>query len=84
MSKTRRLGIIAARKLFSYLLSLGPNFDPPHPPLPRGDFFQNRMVSSLRGKDSTKNEVDRFNILLDILVTVTHTDRQTDRQTNAK
>ncbi len=65
MSKSRRLGVKAIQNFFSYLLSLGSNFDPPHPPLPHGDFFQNRMVSSLawvRGKASTKNEVDIFNI----------------------
>ncbi len=28
MSKLRRLGVIATQKNFSYLLSLGPNFDP--------------------------------------------------------
>ncbi len=49
MSNSHRLGVIVTRKFFSYLLSLGPNFDPPPagPPLPRADFPQNRITSSL-------------------------------------
>ncbi len=34
----------------------------------------------VRGKASTKNEVDRFNIFGDILLTDTQTDRQTDKR----
>ncbi len=42
MSNSHPLGVIAARKKFSYLLSLGPKFGPPPgPPLLWGDFSQN-------------------------------------------
>ncbi len=59
VSNRDRLGFI-----FSYLLPLGQNLDPPHPPLPRGDFFLKIewFPPWVRGKASTKNEVDRFNI----------------------
>ncbi len=33
MSNSQRLGVIATRKFFSYLLSSGPNFGPPKPTL---------------------------------------------------
>ena len=39
VSNSHRLGVIATRRIFSYPSSLEPNFDPPHPPLARGDFF---------------------------------------------
>ena len=34
-----RIGVIAARKIFPYLLSLGLNFGPPTPTLTPADFF---------------------------------------------
>ncbi len=52
MSNSHRLGVIATRKIFSNLLSLGPNFDPPRPTHTPGQFFiQNRMVSYLRQRE---------------------------------
>ncbi len=54
MSNSHRLGVIATGKMFSYLLSLGPNFDPPTPTFtPRRFFFQNRITSSLGPRDAT-------------------------------
>ena len=50
MSKARHLGVTATRKFFSYLLSLEPNFDPPHPPLPWGDFFS-KSIGFLSGSE---------------------------------
>ena len=49
MSNAHRLVVTATRKIFSYLLSLGPNFDPaPRPTLTPGQFFfQNLIISSL-------------------------------------
>ena len=39
MSSSHHLGVIATRKIFSSLLSLGPNFDPLSPILTPGRFF---------------------------------------------
>ncbi len=39
MSNSYRLGVIATRTFFSYLLSLVPNFGPPTPTLTPGRFF---------------------------------------------
>ena len=39
MSISHRLGVIAPRQFFSYLLSLGPNFGPPTPTLTPGRFL---------------------------------------------
>ncbi len=89
MSNLHRSGVIATRKFFSCLLSLGPNFDPnPHPPphhpsptLTPGWFFSklNGFPPWVRRKASTKNEVDQFNIFWDILLTDT---QKTHTQTN--
>ncbi len=53
MSNAHRLVVIASRKFVSYVLSLGPNFDPPGPPLPRGNLSQNRITSSLGPKEAS-------------------------------
>ncbi len=59
MSNSHRLGVIATQN-FSYLLSLGPNFDPPGPPLPQGDLFQIESLHPwVQGKPPIENEVDR-------------------------
>ncbi len=78
-----RLGVIAIWKNASYLLSLGPNFATPQPPTPshtvdthpysREFFFKVEWFPPwVRGKPSTKNEVDRFNIVWDIWLTDWH------------
>ncbi len=46
-SNLHRLGVIATRKIFSYFLSLWPNFDTPRPTFTPVQFFQNRIVSFL-------------------------------------
>ncbi len=53
VSNSHHLGVLATRKFFSYLLSLGPNFDTLHPPLPQGDFSQNVITSSLGQRESS-------------------------------
>ena len=47
MPNSHCLGVIATRKNFSYLLSLGPNFGPPKPTLTLKQFFSksNRFFS---------------------------------------
>ncbi len=54
MSKSHRLGVIATGKSFSYLLSLGPNFDThTHTLLSRDEFFQNLIASSLGPREAS-------------------------------
>ena len=75
MSICNRLGVTAAQKKISPIsYHWGQILDPPHPPLPPGNFFPNRMVSSISQREgpSTKNEFYWFNIFRVIL----HTDRQ--------
>ncbi len=50
MSNSHCLAVIATQKVFSYFLSLGPNFDPPTPTLPRADFFS-RLNGFLPGSE---------------------------------
>ena len=86
VSNSHRLGVIPTRKIFSYLLSLGQiptsptttSTDPtPTHPYPGAICFKIEWLPAwVRGKASTKTEVDRFNIFLDILLT----DRQTDKR----
>ncbi len=51
MSKSHRLGVIATGKSFSYLLSLGPNFDTHTHPLIPGRVFSksNRFILGSKG-----------------------------------
>ncbi len=75
MFTSHRLAAIAAWNFFSYPLSLGWNFQ--QPPLPRGDFSQNLITSSLgQSEASPKNYVDWVNSFWVILLTDTdtHTD----------
>ncbi len=83
-SNSHRLEVIASRKIkiFSYLLSLGPNFDPPHPhpSLPPGEFSQNRVTSSL-GPREAFHEKWRWSVQY-FLRYVVNRDTQTDRHTH--
>ncbi len=90
MSKSRHLGVIvtATQKNFSYLLIhviIRAKFRPPTPTLAPGRFLSKSngfLPWSEGGRAATKNEVDRFNIFLDILLTdtQTHMDRQKDKR----
>ena len=89
MSILNRSGVIATRK--NVLLSLTMNSDeghpppyptPPHPPpLPRGDFFQNPIVSSL-GQMKGCHQKWSWSVQYVLRYFVNHTQRQTDRQTD--
>ncbi len=79
MSNSYRLGVIATRKSFSYLLSLGPNFDPsPQAHLYLWAIFLKieSLHPCVQGKPPVENEVDWSNTFW--LFTDTHTQRRTD------
>ncbi len=52
MSNSHRLEVIATRKIFSYLLSLGPNFASIRPTLTPGRFFSkwNHLILGSEGR----------------------------------
>ena len=80
MSISNRLVVIATRKIFSYLLSLWPNFDRPPPPLTPGNFSQNLIVSSLGYMEgSHENWSWLVKYLLRYFVTGTYTVRYTEK-----
>ncbi len=85
MSISNHLSVKATRKCFSYPLSLGPNFAPPHSHLPLGDFLSNsnHFICESEGRPPLKNEGDWSNIVWHILLTDTHTKHtQTDTHTH--
>ena len=81
VSNLHRLEVIANRKIFSYLLSFGPNFDPPHiHPYPWAIFLKIESLHSwVQGKPLLKNEVHQFSIFCDMLLTDTHTQTHTHK-----
>ncbi len=85
MSNSHRLGVIATRNIFSYLLSLGPNFDPlpqAHP-YPGAIFFKiESLHPCVQGEPPVENEVDRCNRFCAMLLTDTRTDGPTDGRTH--
>ncbi len=62
MSVCHRLEVLDTQKLFSYLLSLGPNFEPPTPTLTPGGFFsKSNHFFPGRRKAATKNKTNWLN-----------------------
>ena len=83
---SHRLGDICTSKFFPYLLSLGQNFPPPRTTrTPRAIFLKiESLHPCVRGKASTKYEVDWLNTFSAIVLTDTQTHRYTDAHSDCK